>query len=132
MPPLRVGAAIAIATAAALPASAGAIVFTEPGVDQAFKCSTADAVVRVLGNDARLRITGPCRRVTVVGSTARIDVARTRKLSVSGTASRISAGVVDRIVVPGSQARVTYRRASDGGAARVTVLGDGSKVRRQS
>ncbi len=56
---------------------------------------------------------------------------RCRSIVVTGAGARIRASTVDRISISGSNSRVSYRRSSTGGRAKVDVTGAGSKVTRR-
>ena len=91
-------------------AAAKTVTVRGEGVHQSVRCD-GTTTLRVLAANARVTATGTCRTIIV-----------------NGTQSRVNAIVVDRIVVNGVDARVTYRRARSGGPAAVTINGVGGRV----
>jgi opacity protein-like surface antigen len=121
MPRTLVPATLALAVLIAVPAQAaqtarpsGTIVISDAGADVTVKCRAGKRNVRVLGAAAKVRVNGRCREI-----------------SVSGAGSAVRAGIVDRIRVSGSYARVSYRSNSSGGKASVRVSGVGARVTRR-
>lgn len=105
--------ASALAATAASAGVAHAVTISESEVTRTVHCSASDRTVRIDGAEAHLTITGRCR-----------------SLVVNGAEAHVKAGTVDRITVTAAEARITYRRSSSGGRARVSITGQGSTVRR--